>query len=299
MEADREVRFCFWARYRPGMSVGDSDYILVWMRDRSQATELCEAFERSGLNALWAASLPEAINTLDRCFPRAVACSLDCDAPALIDLETLLTYLTIGHDSVSLPPIPIWAATARPALYSTRIDALQLPIQLVAADMGPEGLAAEVVHQLQSQGWLRRPVADDTLSVLYMSPDPRVGFYLSRYLGARNIPTLSLQTIDEAFVVLEGGAFRVLVADLPEEESGRVFLKRVKWRWSELPLVLLGDERGWLTRLTPRELPAKLFCMLPKPVRAETLETCLRRLLRIPTAPTDHLAAGMDAPPVG
>ena len=279
--------------------MGDGDYILVWMRDRYLATELSEAFERSGLNALWAASLPEAINTLDRCFPRAVACALDGDAPALIDLETLLAYLTIGHDSVSLPSIPIWAATSQPALHSPRIDALELPIHLVSTDIGPEGLAAEVVHQLQSQGWLRRTVAEEALSVLYVSPDPRVGFYLSRYLGARNIPTLSLQTIDEAFVVLEGGAFRVLVADLPDEEPGREFLKRITWRWSDLPLVLLGESRGWLSGLTPRELPEKLFCMLPKPVRAETLETCLKRLLRIPTAPTNKLVAVMGAPPVG
>lgn len=263
------------------MTSGGEDHVLIWMRDRERAERLAMAFERCGLGPIWAASLPEAVGDLDSHFPRAVACTLEKDSPSLMDLETLLAYLTIGHDSVSLPPVPIWALTSRIAHYAGRIRKLDLPIRLVPVESGIEGLAAEVVHHLRRLGRGQEALNGNPPLVLYLGPDPRVGFYLSRYLESRDIPTLTLEIPREALTVVKTRRLRVLVADLPGERDGVAFLREVAEQSPEMPVVVLGKAEGWLTRLSPRDLPRNLACMLLKPLKAETLEACLRRLLRI------------------
>ena len=95
------------------MRLDREDHILVWMRDGRLAARLRTGLEAQGLASTWAASLPEAIASVDPCFPLAVAGTLEGLAPSLMDIETLLAYLSLGHQSVSLPSIPIWAWLAK------------------------------------------------------------------------------------------------------------------------------------------------------------------------------------------
>ena len=242
-------------------------------------------------------SLPEAIAALDRCFPCAVACTLDGEAPSLIDLETLQVYLTIGHGSVSLPPIPIWALTARPAYHAKRIGALELPVRLVPRDAGAEALAAEIVHHLGAPARERQIAESENPQVLYLDPDARVGYYLSRYLGSCGIATRSVETRPAAQEALGRVPFRVLVADLLHEGPGMKLLRRIDAHHPLLSVVALGQPGGWLAQLSPREMPRCVTCMLPQPVRAESLVTCLRRLLRLPARRRPPIPSGSTAPP--
>ncbi len=265
------------------MLLGADEQVLVWMQHRDPALQLCDAFERGGLVPVWAASLPEAIAVIDRSFPRAVACSLDENAPSLIDLETLLTYLTIGHGAVSLPTVPIWGLTATPTTHGPRIEELELPINMVPMESGLEGLAAEVVHYLKHHCWQQVASEVENHAVVYLGPEPRVGFYLSRYLGARGLTTLFIGGADRLLQVLEDVGFQAVVLDVPQAGEGQALLAEIGRRWPALPIVALGEPSGWLAQLSPAALPSGLVCMLPKPVKAETLEACLRRLLRTQT----------------
>ncbi|MCK4304256.1 MAG: hypothetical protein KAY24_08445 [Candidatus Eisenbacteria sp.] len=263
------------------MNLHRANHILVWMRDGDLAAQLREGLENQGLPSTWAASLPEAIAAVDRCFPGEVACTLGAEAPSLMDLETLLTYLSIGHSNVSLPPIPIWAITEQPSQYAARIQDLDLPVRLLPLESGSEGLLAEIVHHLVSQGLLALRPQEELCSVLFVGPAPRAGFYLSRYLGARGIPMQPCETLDTALQVLEQGQFEVIVADLTSEQEALAFLGELRRNAPSLPIVVLAEPDGWLTRISPVDIPTSVSCALAKPVRAETLEVCLRRLLRI------------------
>ncbi len=285
------------------MLSGREDHVLVWIRDRDRAACLCRAFHQSGLAADWAASLPEAIAHLDRFFPRAVACTLEDNAPSLIDLETLLAYLAIGHGSVSLPPIPIWALSPDPASHAPHIENLGIPVHLSPTEVGLEGLAAEVVHWLAREAWTPILLAAGPVQVLYLTADARVGFYLSRYLTSRGLPTAAVDTPAQAIELLAQQPFGALVADLRDEFTGRQFLTDAALRWPSLPVVVHGAGDGWLARVAPADLPRNLVGVLAHPVKAQAVEVTLRRLLRIP--PTRRLgrglplAAGQDFPPPG
>ncbi len=285
------------------MPAGREDHVLVWIRDRDRAAHLCRTFHRSGLAADWAASLPEAIALLDRVFPRAVACTLEGNSPSFMDLETLLAYLAIGHGSVSLPPIPIWALTPDPAAHAPHVENLGIRVHLIPAEMGLEGLAAELVHCLGREAWSPVLLAAGPTQVLYLSADGRVGFYLSRYLTSRGLPTLSVESLGQALELLAEQPFGALVADLRDEFSGRQFLGEAARRWPGVPILVHGEGEGWLARLAPADLPRNLVGLLAHPVSAQAVEASLRRLLRIP--PTRRVgrslrpAAGQDFPPPG
>jgi CheY-like chemotaxis protein len=258
-----------------------ANHVLVWMRDGDLAARVRTELESLNLPSTWAASLPEAIGAVDEGFPRVVACTLGEEAPSLMDLETLLAYLSMGHGSVLLPPIPIWAMTPRAAEHAGTIQELNLPIRLVPLESGVEGLLAEIVHYLRAQGSLVDASPEQAFAVLFLGPDPSAGFYLSRFLGTRGIPTIPCETPRAALRLLAPGAFEALVVDLPHEAGALDFLREVEQRAPGLPVVALVEPAGWIGRLAPPALPPTLSTTLAKPVRAERLEACLRRLLRI------------------
>ena len=257
-------------------------HILVWMRGRQPANQLCLAFEKCRMTPIWAVSLPEAVSVADREFPHAIACTLGSEGPSLIDLETLVAHLMLGHAAVSIPPIPVWALTSRVAYFSEKINRLKLPIQLIPSDTGIEGLAAEVVHFLSRQGLGPELQPMKQKHVLYFGKEFRTGIYLSRYLGTCGIPTHSCEALSEALTTLNREEYQAIVVDLPRKVEGIAFLKMVAGKWPEMPVIALGDPDGWLSEMDPLDLPAGLVCSLPKPTRAEVLSVCLRRLLRLP-----------------
>lgn len=306
MAAGGESQLVLWAMrwlLEVGLLAGSEEHVLVWIRDRDRAACLCRAFHRDGLAADWAASLPEAIALLDRVFPRAVACTLQDDSPSLIDLETLLAYQAIGHGSVSLPPIPIWALSPDPASHAPHIENLEIPVYLSPAEVGLEGLAAEVVSCLAREAWSPMMQAAEPVQVLYLSADARVGFYQSRYLTSRGLPTLAVDTPAKALDLLAEQPFGAMVADLPDEFAGRQLLSDAAARWPSMPIVVHGASEGWLSQLPPSDLPRNLVGVLAHPVKAQAVEATLRRLLRIPPTRRNgrrrQPASEQDFPPPG
>ncbi len=285
------------------MHLTGKDAVLVWVRDRDHAAQLCRSFDRSGLASAWAASLPEAIAQLDRLFPRAVACTLERESPSLIDLETLLAYLTIGHGTISLPPIPIWALTSHPRQYAPHIERLDIPVHLVPAEMGYEGLAAEVVHALSGRARYPDLLRTGESHVLYASSDVRVGFYLSRYLTSRGMPTVAIGSTLEAMTLLENQSFHALVAEVLDEVPGRRFLNTMARRKDHLPMLIHGHADGWLARMAPGDLPRNVVGVLSHPVKAQAVESSLRRLLRVGSFQcvrhVHGVAPAHDFPPTG
>ncbi len=258
------------------------DHILIWMRDSGQAARLMTGFERDGVRSTWAAALPEAIATVERAYPAAIASTLhDSVPPSLMDIETLLAYLKMGNASVALPPIPIWArAHPTPALLS-RIEELELPVQIVPVEQGMSALRQEIVRYLKAL-----PAAAESprgpARVLYMGTDARVGRVISRYLRAVGMPTTDVRGALDVLEALENARYQALVADFAGEPAGRALMRALSDYYRELPVLAITETGDWLASLPPHRLPKNLITVLTKPVSARLLELCLGRLLRVP-----------------
>lgn len=264
------------------------DHVLVWMRDSSLSDRLCRGLERYGFATTWAASLPEAIAAIDRDFPCAVACTLRGHTPSLMDLETVSAYLTLGHRFVSLPSVPIWAFTPDPARYSAEAEALGMPVRLVPYDAGLEGLIQDVICTLRPAATadlprLARASCAEALPVLLVIPNAGEASFLARYLRARHMGVRVAAGLEEAVGWLGKCPFGAVVAeDSGDDPRGRALWTAVERAVPSPPIVLIASGHGWLRHASPEALPHGIACTLRKPIRAQILEACLRRLLRIP-----------------
>ena len=284
-------------------NTGRPDHILVWMRDSSLGGRVCRGLERRGFATTWAASLPEAIAAIDRDFPCAVACTLRGRTPPLIDLETVYAYLTLGHGFVSLPPVPIWALTSDPARYATDTEVLGMPVRLVPYDAGVEGLVGDIVGALRPGPGPRsaatRPEScAEPLPVLLLLSQVGEATFLARYLGARHMGARVATEVEEAIAWLDRCPFGAVVAeDAGGEPRRRVLWEKVASLASPPPIVLIASGHEWLRRASPLALPRGVACTLRKPIRAQILEACLRRLLRVaPPHATAYAAATASRP---
>lgn len=275
------------------MSGQRDDHILIWMRDSGEAARLTTGFEREGVRSTWAAALPEAIAAVERAYPAAIAATLhDSVPPSLMDVETLLAYLKMGNASVALPPIPIWArAHPTPALLS-RIEELELPIQIVPVEQGMSALRQEIVQYLQALP-PARPSATGPARVLYMGTDARVGRVISRYLRAAGMPTTDVRGALDVLEALESARYQALVADFSGEPAGRALMRALSDYYQDLPVLAIAETGDWLASLPPHRLPRNLITVLAKPVSARLLELCLGRLLRVPVE--RPLTGGLEA----
>ncbi len=261
-------------------------HILIWMRDRDQAARLMTEFEREGFRSIWAAALPEAVSIVERGYPAAIACTLTENAPpSLMDIETLLAYLKIGNAAVALPPIPIWSCSRpTPALLS-RIEELQLPIQLVPLEQGPGAMRHEIVaylRSLQPGGELATAPSGHPCRVLYMGTDASLGRVISRYLKAAGLPIRTVHGALDVLELLEAETYHALVVDFSGEPAGRALLRAFGDYHQNIPVMAISDADDWLAALPPHRLPRNLTAVLTKPLSVRTLELCLARLLRVP-----------------
>ncbi len=267
------------------------EHILIWMRDGDLARRLLTDFERHQLRATWSASLPEVISFVERVYPAAIASTLnDVASPSLMDIETLLTFLKMGNEALALPPIPIWSVAVPTAALLSRIGELDLPIQVVPPEQGASGVRRDIMGYLERSRPPGQPLAV-TQSVLYVGTDPQVGQILMRYLRAVGISCRAVRGALEALEALESELFKAVVADFDGEPAGRALLRALTEHHSELPVLAIAQPGDWLSTIPPHRLPPNLTGVLPKPVRLQTLEMCLSRLLRIPM----HVQ-GADAP---
>jgi len=265
------------------------DHVLIWMRDASLADRLRRGLEPYGFATTWAASLPEAIAAIDREFPCAVACTLRGRTPSLMDLETVSAYLTLGHRFVSLPQVPIWAYTPNPSRYADETEVLGLPVRLMPCEAGLEGLIQDMLSALRPKPAAAavpaRPACAEPLPVLLVLSNAGEASFLARYLRARHIGVRVAAGLEDALGWLGRCPFGAVVA----EESGDDPRGRALWQAAAQatpapPIVLIASGHGWLRRAAPESLPRGIACTLRKPIRAQILEACLRRLLRIPSA---------------
>lgn len=258
------------------------------MRDSSLADRLRRGLERCGFATTWAASLPEAIAAIDRDFPCAVACTLRGRTPSLMDLETVSAYLTLGHRFVALPQVPIWAYTPDPSRYVHETEVLGLPVRLMPYDAGLEGLIQDMLGVLRpaaAEPVSVRPPCAEPLPVLLVLPNAGEASFLARYLRTRHIGVRVAAGLEDAMGWLGRCPFGAVVAEDGGEDPGH----RALWKAAEQatpapPIVLIASGHGWLRRAAPDALPRGIACTLRKPIRAQLLEACLRRLLRIPVA---------------
>lgn len=260
------------------------------MRDSSLADRLCRGLERQGFGTTWAASLPEAIAAIDREFPCAVACTLRGRTPSLMDLETISTYLTLGHGFVSLPQVPIWAYTPDPSRYARETEVLGMPVRLIPFDAGLEGLVQDMLGALRPSPAIAlpapaRPACAEPLPVLLVLPNAGEASFLARYLRTRHIGVRVAAGLEDAVGWLGRCPFGAIVAeDSGDDPRGRTLWAAVAQATPAPPVILIASGHGWLRRASPEGLPRGIACTLRKPIRAQILEACLRRLLRIPSA---------------
>jgi hypothetical protein len=260
------------------------------MRDASLADRLCRGLERFGFATSWAASLPEAIAAIDRDFPCAVACTLRGRTPSLMDLETVSAYLTLGHRFVSLPQVPIWALTPDPSRYAHETEVLGMPVRLMPFDAGLEGLVRDMLGALRpaapaGSSLPARPACAEPLPVLLVLPNAGEASFLARYLRARHIGVRVAAGLEDAVGWLGRCPFGAIVAeDGGDDPRGRALWTAAEQATPAPPIVLIASGHGWLRRAAPEALPRGIACTLRKPIRAQILEACLRRLLRIPVA---------------
>lgn len=275
------------------------EHILIWMRNGDLARRLLTDFERHQLRATWSASLPEVISFVERVYPAAIACTLDDVAsPSLMDIETLLTFLKMGNETVALPPIPIWGVAVPTTALLSRIGELNLPIQVVPLEQGAGGVRRDIVGYLERN----RPPGQSLAvaqSVLYVGTDARVGQILTRYLRAVGISCRAVRGALEALEALETDLFKAVVADFDGEPAGRALLRALTEHHGDLPILAIAQSGDWLSNIPPHRLPPSLTAVLPKPVRLQTLEVCLSRLLRIPMGPRGTDDRPGAAPPFG
>jgi len=283
---------------------GRPDHILVWMRDSDLADRLRHGLERHGFATTWAAALPEAIAAIDRDFPCAIACTLRGRTPSLMDLETIHAYQTLGHRSISLAPVPVWALAPDPSRHASEIEVLGMPVRLLPYDLGAEGLLREMLRCLRPE---EESVVDPLATIApSFEPQPVLlllshageAAYLARYLRARRIDARVAGGPEEAWDSLTRTAFGVLVGEEgAADPRWRGFWTRIRSERADLPIVLIASGEAWLSQVSPLSLPRGLACTLRKPVRAQILEACLRRLLRVraPAAPDMTLMPGDEA----
>ncbi|MFH1144496.1 MAG: hypothetical protein V1774_08140 [Candidatus Eisenbacteria bacterium] len=255
--------------------------VLVWMRDHRLARQLCAAFERRGVEAVWAAALPEAIAALDREFPAAIACTLTGTSPSLIDLETVVAYQALGHAAVSLSPPPVWALTDDARRYASEIGDLGLAVQLIPREIGREEVVARVMDHVQGAGRPAIPGEGPVPVILFERPAEAA--FLARHLCARGVWARSAETPVIALAALAQRSPALLVC---EDYTLRRGAGTELWGWLAGPgrdtrVILIGTDAEWLTHVSPLGLPHNVVCMLSKPIQARALEATLRRLLRI------------------
>ncbi len=262
-------------------SVAGRGSILVWTSDFRTARRLTRALGERGLRSVWAASLPEAIASVDREFPRAVACTLTGHGPSLIDLETLAAYQLLGHSFVALSPPPFWALTDRPAKYAPQIESLGLDIELVSAPSGATVLAERMAASFGEERLL--PVSARDEGALILMEKRAEASYLARYFGARGLQARAAEGEREA---LESIRFRPPGMLVCEDFTLRTDEGSALWGWIEnrgqpLPVVLVTGDREWIAHASPHAIPRSVISILGRPVSARALEAVMRRLLRV------------------
>lgn len=257
---------------------GDTPHILIWVRSPALASRTQALLADAGFATCWAASLPEAIAALDRCYPAAVVCTLNGCTPSLIDLETLFAYQALGHPGLIYPPTPAWALCAQPSDYAAQIEALDLPVSLVPASRGPQGVVDELV---QAVALIATPLGT--------SRRIQIGFArydearrLARYLASRGYACRASGGPTETWHQLRQWPCDVLISDIFSSwRSGGSFWREVEENRSRLPVLLVGRDGAELSGLSPLALPRNLAGAFARPLPIATLEATLRRLLRL------------------
>ncbi|MBD3237143.1 MAG: hypothetical protein GF330_10590 [Candidatus Eisenbacteria bacterium] len=271
------------------------DPILVWTRELSTAEEFRRALADSGFVTRWAAALHEAIAAVSDDFPRAVVCTLDDEIPSLMDLETLLTYLSMGDESLSLPPIPIWSLSRWPERHAPAIARLGLPVRLLPSAVGSGVLARDVARALGAEAAPDRAPARDatTIDVLLVAPNDAQASRFAGYLRSRGLRARSLADPGEALELLARQSVGAVVTELFATRRALLpFLEQIARVAPTSPVIVITADARWLAARPGRDLLPNVVCTLPKPVKATALEACLRRLLRIPApAPRVGVAA--------
>lgn len=259
-------------------------HILVWTRDLSLANRFRRELESFGFRTSWAAALHEAIAAVSPDFPRAVVGTLDGEVPSLMDLETLLTYLAMGNQSLSLPPIPIWALSDHPERFADEIAQLALPIRLLPTSAGVAALTREVARRF-CRGDERRNAlpAAAPLDVLLVEPDDSQASCFAGYLRSCGLQARSMADPGQALALLERQGVRAIVTELfATRRAVLPFLEQLARLVPEVPVIVITSDPRWLNARPGSRLLPNVACTLAKPVKAAALEACLRRLLRIP-----------------
>ncbi len=273
-------------------------HILVWMHDAALARRVRQMLKARGFATTWAAALPDAIAAVDRDFPVAVACTLQGRTPSFIDLETLHAYQALGHRVLALSPTPIWALAVNPAIHAPEIDALRMPVHLLPFDLGPEALIDEMMRSLCAGGpaaAARRGSGPEGLvrheipEALLVLENAAEAAYLARYLLTRGLPARAAQNAAEAQARLCDAPVGVLVLEDGATTAWRALALQCHGR----PILLVASDSARMARISPLAMPHAVAGTLSKPIRAQLLEACLRRLLRI--SPPQVAATGIPA----